>query len=287
MYFSREQIPQGFSVTQPGRLERICYDSLTYDEEKRPLKKEALVYLPFGYDGNPAKRYPVFYLMHGGGGDAYVMFGGLQATTELKDIIDQAIESGRIQPLIVVTPTYNIQGHDAALRNVQEACQLTHRFPKELQNDLIPYVDQHYRTRAERYARAFGGFSMGAEATWSALAGCAKDVAVYLPMSGDYWSCGVKASKNLPDETVDALLTQIKATGVSPGDYRIYAFTGTKDIAYEAMDAMLHAMEKRSPWFMPGENLFYYLKPEAQHTNEACLEYITLALPLLFPWTKG
>lgn len=283
MYFTDEQIPHAFPVTQPGRLERIWYDSFTYDDANQPLRKDALVYLPYGYDQHPEKRYPVFYLMHGGGGNANDMFGGLEASGPLKGIVDHAIETGRTQPMIVVTPSYYVEGHEEAHTDVKAAGELTHRFPKEMKQDLVPYIDRTYRTIPERWSRAFGGFSMGSEATWSVLTGCLREVAVYLPMSGDYWAFGVKASKEKPRETVDALLGHIRASGVTPGDYRIHAFTGTEDIAFEAMDPMLHEMEKRQPWFTPGVNLMYCLKPGAYHDSESCMEYITMALPILFP----
>lgn len=40
------------------------YESFSYDEKSQKLQKHAVVYLPYGYD--ESKKYPVFYLMHGG-----------------------------------------------------------------------------------------------------------------------------------------------------------------------------------------------------------------------------
>ena len=49
-----------------GSVERFEYDTFTYDEgDNKPLKKGAWVYLPYGYD--PAKKYDILYLLHGGG----------------------------------------------------------------------------------------------------------------------------------------------------------------------------------------------------------------------------
>ncbi|MBR5115544.1 MAG: hypothetical protein IK096_00630, partial [Lachnospiraceae bacterium] len=49
-----------------GTVERFEYDSDTYDpEDPRKLHKGAWVYVPCGYD--PAKKYNILYLMHGGG----------------------------------------------------------------------------------------------------------------------------------------------------------------------------------------------------------------------------
>ena len=78
-----------------------------------------------------------------------------------------------------------------------------------------------------------------------------------------------------------------KELGITPGDYRVLPCTGDKDIAYEALDPMVHALEKRQPWFTPGEtpdegNLCYLLKPNGWHTYDDCFEYLYHIAPWLF-----
>ena len=68
---------------QPGTLERFHYAS-------RGKRKDALVYLPWGYQDS-TEEYPVLYLMHGGGGDSNEFFGGLEARTGMKNLLDNAI----------------------------------------------------------------------------------------------------------------------------------------------------------------------------------------------------
>ena len=74
---------------------------------------------------------------------------------------------------------------------------------------------------------------------------------------------------------------------MKPEDYRVLPCTGDKDIAYEALDPMVHELEKRQPWFTPGElptegNLCYCLKPDGWHTYDDCYEYLWLMMPWLF-----
>lgn len=270
-----------------GRMTRIWYDTKTYDGENLPLRKDALVYLPVGYDREAERRYPVLYLMHGGGGDSNEIFGGEEARTPLKKMLDHAIAARVIPPMIVVAPSFQVEGHNEARRQIAAAAELTHRFPKEMKNDLIPAVTEQLRTVDDRRARAFGGFSMGAETTWSVLTECLEQVWCYLPMSGDYWAIALKGGKDYPVETVDALLEKVKAQGVSPRDYRILAMTGDLDIAYEALDPMACEMARRAPWFTLGEtpeegNFCYGLMPGAAHTYDACYEYVWQAAPYLF-----
>lgn len=264
---------------QPGTLQRFCYNS-------RGKRKDALVYLPYGYDDGAAD-YPVLYLMHGGGGDSNEFFGGPEARTGLKNLLDNAIAGGYARPMIVVTPTYMVEGVEGARCQIGEALQLTHRFPEEFRNDLLPAIHKHFRAADDRKMRAFGGFSMGGETTWSIFAQAADLVYTVLPLSGDYWIMGLKGSKDFPEETAAALIASLQELDITPGDYRVLPCTGDKDIAYEALDPMIHALEKRAPWFMPGEtpaegNLCYLLKPNGWHTYDDCFEYLWHIMPWLF-----
>ncbi len=265
--------------TQPGTLERFWYDSCG-------KRKDALVYLPHGYADGTAD-YPVLFLMHGGGGNSDEFFGGLEARTALKNLLDNAIASGHARPMIVVAPTYMIEGVPGARRQIGEAVQLTHRFPEEFKRDLIPAVQARYRATDDRKMRAFGGFSMGGETTWSVMAQALTHVWCLLPLSGDYWAVGLKGGKDFPAETADALIASIAASGVKPEDYRVLACTGDKDIAYEALEPMVMELATRQPWFTLGEtpdagNLCWCLKPEGWHTYDDCFEYLWLMMPWLF-----
>ena len=63
-------IPDNYltEAKQQGTLQDLYYN--TYEsfflrrKEPKSSKKHAVVYLPYGYD--ESKKYPVFYLMHGG-----------------------------------------------------------------------------------------------------------------------------------------------------------------------------------------------------------------------------
>ena len=60
------------------------------------------VYTPPGYEANQT-RYPVLYLLHGGGGDedAWVTMGRANV------ILDNLIAAGKAKPMIVVMPNGN------------------------------------------------------------------------------------------------------------------------------------------------------------------------------------
>jgi len=111
------------------------------------------IYLPPDY-GTAGRRYPVMYMLHGGGGDReeWVAYG-------LIDVADQQIRTGGIAPVVIVLP----QGDkDWWTNHVNDGP----KWGDYVTNDLLPHIDRTYRTLRDRSARAIGGLSMGG---WGAL----------------------------------------------------------------------------------------------------------------------
>ncbi len=125
-------------LTQPGRL-----DHGSVDTTKPP--QLFLIYLPPCYDVQTEEKYPVLYLLHGQTyvDDEWVRLGAPNAA-------DALIHSGRAVPFIMVFP-------DDRYWNVAAGGG----FGDRLINALIPYIDQNYRTLADRQHRALGGLSRG------------------------------------------------------------------------------------------------------------------------------
>jgi S-formylglutathione hydrolase FrmB len=104
-----------------------------------------MVVLPASYDLEPAKRYPVIYLLHGAGGDHYswVKSPQLRAFVRKHDVICVS-PSGRRYGWYVDSPRV-----------------ATSQLETFILRELVPHIDRAYRTRAARDARAIMGFSMG------------------------------------------------------------------------------------------------------------------------------
>lgn len=105
-----EYIPEGYTspAEHAGTLEKLTYDtweSFTYEQHSQKLTKEAWVYLPYGYTED--QSYNVMYISHGGWSNETTIMGTDTNPHSFKHVIDHAIEDGRIQPLIIVLPTYN------------------------------------------------------------------------------------------------------------------------------------------------------------------------------------
>ncbi len=115
------------------------------------------IYLPPGYDQETGTGYPVLYMLHGSNQDERAWF-----EMGLGEAADRLILSGLVKPFIIVTPR-----ESAVTVPVPESS-----FGEDLVKNLVPYVDTHYNTCAERDCRAIGGLSRGAQ--WALRIGLAE-----------------------------------------------------------------------------------------------------------------
>jgi enterochelin esterase family protein len=134
-----------------GKVEQATYTASSGRE------KRMHVYLPPGYDKDEATRYPVLYLNHGGGDD-----DAKWTSTDRRQggsahlILDNLIAAGKARPMIVVMPnTRGIASPNPPKPGEDDACS------REFLEDIIPYVESHYRARTGRENRALAGLSMG------------------------------------------------------------------------------------------------------------------------------
>jgi enterochelin esterase-like enzyme len=109
------------------------------------------VYTPAGYEKNTKKRYPVFYMQHGGGENET----GWLWQGKINYIMDNLIAEGRCEEMIIVMNCgYNFQsvGKDRyILRDIDEV----------ICKDCVPMIDEKYRTIADKDYRAIAGLSFG------------------------------------------------------------------------------------------------------------------------------
>ena len=131
-----------------GHVQQILFPSPSTNTSRR-----AFVYTPPNYDKDQSKRYPVLYLQHGWGENEYAWSNQGHANL----IMDNLIADGKIKPFIIVM-TYGMTNEIrfGGLRNFD-----IKPFQTVLVNELIPYVDAHFRTLADQPHRAMAGLSMG------------------------------------------------------------------------------------------------------------------------------
>ncbi|MDX8338953.1 alpha/beta hydrolase-fold protein [Draconibacterium sp. IB214405] len=216
-----------------GTLSKVWYPSNAFGAERRMS-----VYTPYGY-GESNKKYPVFYLQHGGGGDedAWPTLG------RACQILDNLIAQGKAEPMIVVMP--NADPNSLAAQDVMdklpgpsifslgmesEELHSGGNYTKDLVEDIIPYVESHYNVIKKKESRAIAGLSMGGIYT------------LYTtprhPELFDY--IGVLSMGFTPERDVKAELTPIKDAG-----YKLYwVGCGETDMAWANAERLLKGLDE-------------------------------------------
>lgn len=116
--------------------------------------REMYVYTPPGYDKSNEK-YPVLYLLHGGGEDQRGW--ATQGRTDL--ILDNLIAEQKAKPMVIVMLDGNFYGNGGGIAGFGEA-QLR-AFENELKNGAIPFVESNFKVETDAKNRALAGLSMG------------------------------------------------------------------------------------------------------------------------------
>lgn len=151
-----KEMPKGYEQEKMG-IAKGKIDTVLYDSKTVGNKRKTLVYTPPGFDKK--KKYPVFYLLHGIGGDHLEWFKGASP----QNILDNLYAEGKLQPMIVVMPNGRAMKDDRSVGNIfdKDKVEAFATFEKDLLNDLIPFIDKKYPTLTDKDNRAIAGLSMG------------------------------------------------------------------------------------------------------------------------------
>lgn len=166
---SREPAPsvkEGPPVEMKGEVVHTSFES-----QALGVKKDVVVYLPAGYAAQPTQRWPVFYYLHG--------LGGNEASWSDRLDLDETADAMRLGAIVVMPDGDNgfyadsttPLDYDACMRDgtglfdptapKKSTCVRTPSYEQYIVKDLIGWVDATYRTIPEKKARAIAGLSMG------------------------------------------------------------------------------------------------------------------------------
>lgn len=150
-YFKIKDVPH-------GTVSKVWYHSPSLGMERR-----LSVYTPAGYEKGD-NRYPVFYLLHGMGGDenAWLELG------RAAQILDNMIAEGKVEPMIVVMTNGNADLQAAPGESSLGFAPPTIQLPKTMEGsfethfpEVVEFIDSNYRTIPSKQNRAIAGLSMG------------------------------------------------------------------------------------------------------------------------------
>ncbi len=205
-------------ATQHGTVSHPWYDSKILGYSRR-----LTVYTPYGYEANPKKKYPVLYLLHGAGGDeeAWISMG------RTAQIMDNLIEKGLAEPMIVVMPNGNPGQQAARTLNIPEkninwrSEEFRNAYVNSLCTEIVPFIEKNFRAIAKPESRAIAGLSMGGGHTISA--------SILYPALFDY-ICPLSAAGQANAEQIAALKKAgVKLYFLACGDAD-FLFEGSKTL---------------------------------------------------------
>ena len=155
-------------VAAQGKLveDQITSPSLEGNLLGDPATRNITIYLPPSYD--EGGNFPVVYLLHGFTGNASTfvsnVFTGMYWPPEadfpengLSGVLDGLIGAGKLKEIIVVMP----DGSNAYGGSFYTNSVLTGNYEDYIVEDVVSYIDAHYRTIPSRDSRAIVGHSMG------------------------------------------------------------------------------------------------------------------------------
>lgn len=221
-----------FAEIQPvphGVIRQVWYQSSTLGMQRR-----IHVYTPPGYDGGK-DRYPVFYLLHGGGDED----SGWSTIGRAGFIIDNLLAAKKAKPMIVVMPNGSLPrptilppATPGAPPDPAVAAALQDRFTNELMKDVMPTVEKNFRVLTGRDNRAIAGLSMGGGQTTRVMV-TNPDQFAWIGI----WSAGVNPATNADfEKRYEAFLSgaaklnkQFKLLSISVGD-KDFALPGSKNL---------------------------------------------------------
>ena len=229
-----------FQDNQPvphGQLRQVWYRSKTLDAQRRMH-----VYTPPGYDHGDQK-YPVFYLLHGGGDED----SGWSTIGRAGFILDNLIAEGKAKPMLVVMPNGSLPrptempapapGQQPSPEAVAARGALQNRFTNELMKEIVPLIEKDFRVQTGREHRALAGLSMGGGQTLQVIT-THPDQFGYIAI----WSAGIGRDAAEWESRNEAFLR--KADQINR-DVRLFSIAvGDKDFALAGSKALSEALTR-------------------------------------------
>lgn len=191
--------------------------------------RQFYIYTPPGYSENLNEKYPVLYILHGGGEDE----SGWADQGKADLILDNLIAEKKATPMIIVMPDGNIDAPAFGEDNLK-------LFAAELKKSIIPFVEKHYRAKTDPGDRALAGLSMGGLQTLYAGMNNTQ-LFSYLGIFSSGWILPLQSKLagtqySLMKKNIAMIKSNLKVLWVSTG--------GQEDIAYKNCQVMLSKFNK-------------------------------------------
>jgi S-formylglutathione hydrolase FrmB len=148
-----------WSVDFAGRFEEVVFESelLKGNPLGDPARRPLWIYLPPDYDAEPEKRYPTIYMIQGFTGQLDMWRNRMPFRKNFPELADELFAKREAPPCILVwVDCWTSLGGSQFLDS-----PATGRYHSYLCDEVVPWVDAHYRTLAQREHRGIAGKSSG------------------------------------------------------------------------------------------------------------------------------
>lgn len=185
------------------------------------------VYTPPGYE-KMTEQLPVLYLQHGGGDND----ASWTTVGKANFILDNLLAEGKIKPMVVVMP----MGHPTS-GFFMEAGTDKDPYYAQLFQDIIPYIESHYRVSADPADRAYAGLSMGGLQALNIALFHPEKFGYVLPLSTGYFPPQLKELEaKYSQQLRNPAINKLRLFWISMG--------GEQDIAYQNGQNTLALLDK-------------------------------------------
>ncbi len=238
-----------------GKVEIVNYKSSALGGINRRMH----VYLPPNY-GKTNEKYPVFYLLHGGGDND----GAWTSVGKANNILDNLYAENKLKSMIVVMPA----GHTPVKGLAMGAGPEQDPFCQDLLKDVMPYIEKNYPVSTKREARAIAGLSMGGIQTLNLALWNPEKFSYVYPMSTGYFGPAVK---DLEEKYANILKNP------SINQFRLFTIGMGKDdpLAYKNNKGMMELFTKMGI-------KYNYVETEGTHSFPVWRKNLAFIAPLLF-----
>ncbi|MGH9586373.1 MAG: alpha/beta hydrolase [Acidobacteriaceae bacterium] len=246
-----------------------------------PDDRDITIYLPPGYDEDPAANYPVLYMQDGQNlfdfaapDDSFVK----RRTWQMAQTADAAIAAGQVEPLLIVgiantghrrlaeyTPTsdWKLGGGDAD------------KYGRLLVDELLPFIAAHYRVRPGAANTGLGGSSLGALAS------------LYLGLKHHEFFGKLAILSPSVWWNHRAILTLVEEMAPKLGPRpRVWLDIGECEGERAIADADLLERRLRAHGWRAGTDLIYHRIPGGTHDEASWAKRVQPMLRLLFSCTS-
>ena len=195
--------------------------------------RELYVYTPPGYDVNTSEKYPVLYILHGGGEDETGW--ATQGKTDL--ILDNLIAAKKATPMLVVMPDANIGMGGFNAQGIENSLKT---FEREMKETILPFVETNYRVKSDAADRALAGLSLGGIHTlYTGIRNT--NMFSYLGVFSSGWI--IPMMNNTADAQYDLLQKDSASVNKNLKQFWI-AMGGKDDIAYKNGQLMMEKLKQ-------------------------------------------